>query len=684
MDIKSIKVKLKSILHHNLDYTFLFDIIKRGNDLIFTTSHFIRLFLLQKYSENNINYEFDIDFFLTAFRVLIKNESKKGPKQKRNLILREEMENFYNTHFQEILPSKFDGTNLSYIYSTASEQMVISFRNNIQINYTKYLCQYVNKLYCIPKEYSPEHKKQMKKELNQVKKDLIEGTLNSYPKYHNWINEHKQSILPNNIVSSVLDDLYTEPYKFFICMLKMNQILEDNNCKTFQPICLRSSVNDKFITINSRTLIDILPNFKNVLPFLESKNDSLLPYLDDIWSNVFNLEKIKRINTGKNLKYKNCFNHEIKTDGTSVCLSIIASKDKIKNIDKKKLRAEKSIERKKENKSLSREEIEANEKMRKEKQKEIQRAKRKEQLLLNKVKPRPKIANESYIETLVKSLTTLHYLKEMKSNNKFVFCDPGKKSILTISGDNGKNFSYNCRRRLKETKRLKYIKLIDNYKKKQVIETKSIKELESQLSNFSSKTMNPIKFAEFTKLKLDLRNKIKNTNYNTYLNKLSWFGHINKCRHEDKIINELKNIYPTDSLIIMGDWSMNGKLKHISTPNIRIQRILGKHYKVVKIDEYNTSKISHKTQEKMEDNLYVKFISKKKKKVVEKSLHSVLTYKMGNNRIGCINRDKNAVENMRIITNSLLENKTRPKVYCRNHNNKTSEPLKVVKSEEAL
>ena len=123
-----------------------------------------------------------------------------------------------------------------------------------------------------------------------------------------------------------------------------------------------------------------------------------------------------------------------------------------------------SIEKRKQNKSLSRDEIEQNEKIRKEKQIEIQRAKRKERLLLNKNKIKPKIENESYIESLVKSLSTLQYLaarhEEMKNNNKFVFCDPGKKSILTMSRDNGRNF--NCRRRLKETKRLKFNKLIDN------------------------------------------------------------------------------------------------------------------------------------------------------------------------------------------------------------------------------
>ena len=46
MKITTLKVKLNSIFHNNLDYTFLFDVVKRGNDLIFTTSHFIRLFLI--------------------------------------------------------------------------------------------------------------------------------------------------------------------------------------------------------------------------------------------------------------------------------------------------------------------------------------------------------------------------------------------------------------------------------------------------------------------------------------------------------------------------------------------------------------------------------------------------------------------------------------------------------------
>ena len=49
-----------------------------------------------------------------------------------------------------------------------------------------------------------------------------------------------------------------------------------------------------------------------------------------------------------------------------------------------------------------------------------------------------------------------------------------------------------------------------------------------------------------------------------------------------------------------------------------------------------------------------------------RKLHSVLTFKMGMNRIGCINRDKNAVYNFRAITKSLIETKKRPAIFSRN------------------
>ena len=41
-------------------------------------------------------------------------------------------------------------------------------------------------------------------------------------------------------------------------------------------------------------------------------------------------------------------------------------------------------------------------------------------------------------------------------------------------------------------------------------------------------------------------------------------------------------------------------------------------------------------------------------------MHAVLTFKMSNNRMGCINRDLNAVRNFKNIVESLIETKKRP------------------------
>ena len=51
-------------------------------------------------------------------------------------------------------------------------------------------------------------------------------------------------------------------------------------------------------------------------------------------------------------------------------------------------------------------------------------------------------------------------------------------------------------------------------------------------------------------------------------------------------------------------------------------------------------------------------------------IHSILTFKMSNNRSECINRDYNATLNMKKITRYLLKHKIRPESYRR-----TSKPF---------
>jgi hypothetical protein len=69
--------------------------------------------------------------------------------------------------------------------------------------------------------------------------------------------------------------------------------------------------------------------------------------------------------------------------------------------------------------------------------------------------------------------------------------------------------------------------------------------------------------------------------------------------------------------------------------------------------------LNYKTEEKNE-NIYLPDKKGKMRKV-----HAVLTYQMQNNRLGCINRDKNSVYNMKKLTLYYLENKSRPEKYKR-------------------
>jgi hypothetical protein len=93
---------------------------------------------------------------------------------------------------------------------------------------------------------------------------------------------------------------------------------------------------------------------------------------------------------------------------------------------------------------------------------------------------------------------------------------------------------------------------------------------------------------------------------------------------------------------------------------------------VYNIDEFRTSCLSYKTEELCE-NLYLKF--KKDEKHKDRKIHSILTYKMENNRKGCINRDKNGCKNIQKVFNCYMETGERLEKYRREYNaNKSPQP----------
>jgi len=125
--------------------------------------------------------------------------------------------------------------------------------------------------------------KQLKKELVHVKIDIIEGTLNSDQKYHQWITNTKLIIFPElkNEFKTHMDQLNVCPQMYLKYMLIMNQKLEQNNKKLFQPICLRTEITDKYIHIDTWALRDI---------FTQVNSDKTVSQL---WKEYFNINPKK-------------------------------------------------------------------------------------------------------------------------------------------------------------------------------------------------------------------------------------------------------------------------------------------------------------------------------------------------------------------------------------------------------
>ena len=103
------------------------------------------------------------------------------------------------------------------------------------------------------------------------------------------------------------------------------------------------------------------------------------------------------------------------------------------------------------------------------------------------------------------------------------------------------------------------------------------------------------------------------------------------------------------------------KLKYISTPNLGLKRKLAEYFKVYNIDEFRSSCLNYKTEEKSE-NLYLP-----DKQGELRKIHSILTYQTESKRMGCINRDKNAVNNMVKIVKEYIEKKERPLKFRRDY-----------------
>lgn len=627
---RCIKLPIQKIIKSDLPI----DVLERINDAvsrtntITTNSYFLlRLWVLQKYHNNQEIPIITEDTIRMSMKSLVK--ASVGPKPKgNNLALLQEFQNIGNSIF-----TLQDGKNLSAILDYYATTMITAIENNIKMHFIDYIKRFVNSYFKNVYQnelQNKDFKKQFYKELQQVKNDIINDAeiLTCDEKYHNWLNDNRYKIVPKNYDTSYFYDIKVNPQKYLKHMIFMNLQLEEVNTKMFQFFPLQTHLIPRHIQIDTKSIVELLIDSDKKQYF-----DNIETNKEKLWNTFFKLHHMN----------KYVFDYTIITDGYSVSLRFLHTDF----VNEERIKKDKMKNGKKLMKGLTEEEKEI-----KKQEKQVQQNKLKEEN-----KKRRELQKK---ETKKEVLHEFPYIDEVSKDfldGKHLFIDPGKRSLLTMMDDNGNYFSYTNKQRIKETKRIKYSSLLKNYKDKQ-----HITEIENTLSLFNSKTCDIEKFKEYIKEKLKVNDTIATLYQDEKFRQYKWYSYINTKRTEDNMLNNIENKYGNDIKIIIGDWSIGKQMRNfISTPNLSIKRKLNTRFEVYNIDEFRTSCLNYKTEE-LCNNLYLP-----DKRNIERKMHAILTFKMENKRKGCINRDKNGCKNIQKVFNHYIETGDRPEKYKRDY-----------------
>ena len=630
---RCIKLPIQKIIKSDLPI----DVLERINDAvsrtntITTNSYFLlRLWVLQKYHNNQEIPIITEDTIRMSMKSLVK--ASAGPKPKgNNLALLQEFQNTGNSIF-----TLQDGKNLSAILDYYATTMITAIENNIKMHFIDYIKRFVNSYFknIYQNELqNKEFKKQFYKELQQVKNDIINDAeiLTCDEKYHTWLNANRYNIVPKNYDTSYFYDIKINPQKYLKHMIFMNLQLEEMNTKMFQFFPLQTHLIPRHIQIDTKSIVELLIDADKKQYF-----DNIETNKEKLWNAFFKLHHMN----------KYVFDYTIITDGYSVSLRFLHTDF----VNEERIKKDKMKNGKKQMKGLTEEEKEI-----KKQEKQVQQNKLKEEN-----RKRRELQKKEKKETKKEVLHEFPYIDEVSKDfldGKHLFIDPGKRSLLTMMDDDGNYFSYTNKQRIKETKRIKYSSLLKNYKDKQ-----HITEIENTLSLFNSKTCDIEKFKEYIKEKLKVNDAIATLYQDEKFRKYKWYSYINTKRTEDNMVNKIENKYGKDIKIIIGDWSIGKQMRNfISTPNLAIKRKLNTRFEVYNIDEFRTSCLNYKTEE-LCNNLYLP-----DKRNIERKIHSILTFKMENKRKGCINRDKNGCKNIQKVFNHYIETGERPEKYKRDY-----------------
>jgi hypothetical protein len=703
-DYFSKKGIFKNLLRNPNDLDVFKEAVIRTNKIIIPVLQFIEAYYLWCYDNNQVLPEFDEkgNFISLVFSVILRTDIKS--LKESNKVIYRPMNEFYNNHFSTILcESPVPSTHINQVLNYAKISIMTAIRNNIKVHFVKRLFGYINAVWDHANADKYEQRKTRKEKLafrkslrsklKAVKNDILNGTQTCDSNYRQWVSGTRELLVPLVYEKSIPYDLEVNPFKYLRYMIFMNKHLESMNMKQFHCFPLRSDLIPKSITIDTIGLMDLfypcagydsfgsdlkaliecqnqvetlqqlIIRYPGRIDWIQSIYETLVQLSSTMnpeqyrtlsfkkikkliaWNLFFNMKN--RMFKGKNNGFFNPdwirthnyekdyeFDFSIHTDGISVSTRFVRIRGPncLKTNESKGTRKQSGKARKKV-KDTTKDEF-------------------------------------TYLDDLdenqIADLQNRHLVYVDPNKGNLIYCVDGN---IDSSDQGGTFFRYTRKQRLAETRRIKQVKAVLNYRKETIISyneqnpdgnlilrEKSLVELETILSKYSSKTSNFQTFMEY----LSIKNRINLLTAPAYgeefLRKMKLRAYINKQRSESKLIRNIKWTYGANDArpitLIYGDWSVPKQMKHIiSTPMIGLKRRLHKAFDIINIDEFRTSCLDWRTEARNEK---VKVVTKSKK---TKSLNAVLVSTLPSHPSGAHtglkrsfqNRDRNSVLNIRKV-----------------------------------
>lgn len=667
-DFTTIKTSLRSLLiNYEKDAPIFENLVKECNEITIRVYQFIRLYLLYCYERNLEFPELNKDIILYFIRACGTRDNRG--KKSKNTDLENELNTFYDIEFAPLINKpKFDLRNKSYITPYIAKQINTAFYNNLKEHFITRIRHFMN---IIKSDHIPDDDfYKLKNYILSNKKDEIKE------EYKEWCNIIFNNYLPiidlkeNDDKTNLYGyDVKVNPLKYLKYTIKMNEALESMNVdiensdlsiedknklkkKLFQPIPLRNSLIPSYLTFDASSVLSIFGEKGH-----SGDNKNICEHKTKIFNLIFNMNHKIFNKSGYHMK-------SFQTDGVgvSICLQKEGSK-----------KSEDNDELFNENDDLYLDEL-----------------------------------NDDELKVC--------------QTKKIISVDPGKATLVYMMDSEGNQLKYGCKQREIESYRLRMNRIMKYEKKKN-----RIQEFESILTNYTCKTVNYLQFKEYIKIKTQVNDLTRDFYENIKFRKQNWRTWIYQRKSEDQFIQRIEEVFcnkirpkqntrnerkrcklemiesdkevlnKSDLLICYGNWSNNKQMKYLMpTKGVGLRRLISKHYQVLLVDEFKTSKLCNTCHNELSNHIVKKIDNKKNEDTSEKEKsikkHRLLVCKCckpckfelrvkatsiiksdgsENKNIVFINRDVNACLNILDLSVEYIFKKSRNTNFCRENKNKS-------------